>query len=109
MYDVLPPSTLRRGVALAAGLALSAALAACDRKPSQPPTPTSSESAQAAPVASGPLPGVTPVSESHAASSAGPSDGTTAIGGVAGSGGGGSSSGGAPAATGGDGAASAPR
>lgn len=95
-------------VGLALSAATLAALSACDPKPSNPPTPTAeaapSPSTSAGP-ASGAQPGVKPVDEAHAASSAGPSDGTTAIGGVAGPGGHTGSD--TPAPTAGDGAASA--
>lgn len=102
-----PPARTRLPpwIGLALGGAAAAMLAACDPKPSNPPTPSAEAAPAAAPVASGAQPGVKPVDASHAASSAGPSDGTTAIGGMAGPGGHTGSD--APAPTGGDGAASA--
>lgn len=102
-----PPVRSRLSKLLGLTLASAAVvtLAACDPKPSNPPTPT----AEAAPATSGPAsgaqPGVKPVDEGHAASSVGPSDGAAAIGGVAGQGGHTGSD--APAPTAGDGSASA--
>lgn len=102
-----PPARSRStpwwGLALAS--AALASLAACDPKPANPPTPTAEAAPATAGPASGAQPGVKPVDEAHAASSVGPSDGTAAIGGMAGPGGHTGSD--APAPTGGDGAASA--
>jgi len=91
--------------------AFASSLAACDRSPAETPAGASPPATSAAPAASGGISGVKPAAEGHAASSTGPSDGSAAIGGLAGGKGTGAHpappQGDTPAATGGDGSASA--
>jgi len=94
---------------MVAGVFVSS-LMACDRTTAEAPAAAASASAEPA-ASGGGISGVKPAAEDHAASSTGPSDGSTAIGGLAGGKGTGADAtppkGDTPAATGGDGAASA--